>query len=61
MTSYYLTDEAERQRIEALALRLRKDILPVANVRTFAPESDFWRLPKSVQDRVGEAISLFES
>lgn len=59
MTSYYLTPEAEAQRMEALALRLRKDIIVLGGFQTFIPESDFWKLPQATQDKVGQIISSF--
>lgn len=50
MTSYYLTAEAEEKRIAVLVTRLVSEALPSpCGGPTWAPESDFWKLPASMQ------------
>lgn len=57
MTSYYLTDEAEAKRKQALILRIAAEAITMDDgSRTFAPNSDFWKLPESVQDEVLKSL-----
>lgn len=59
MTSYYLTAEAEEKRIAALVTRLVGEALPSpCGGVTWVPESDFWKLPESMQ-RVVIAYAAF--
>lgn len=53
MGSYYLTVEAEAKRKEAFVRRIAEDIITMDDgSRTFAPESDFWKLPTKVQEQM---------
>jgi hypothetical protein len=49
--SYYLTDEAAHLRLSALRSRLAAEAVDLGG-RTWPPESDFWRLPRSERDHV---------
>jgi hypothetical protein len=53
MSSYYLTPDASAKRLDALLNRLRGEAIDLSPFGlTWMPESDFWRLPASVQRMV---------
>jgi hypothetical protein len=53
MVSYYLTPDASAKRLDALVTRLCGEAIDLSPFGlTWMPESDFWRLPASVQRQV---------
>lgn len=57
MGSYYLTDEAEAKRKEALIKRIMAEADTMDDgSKVFPPESSFWLLPDSMQQEVLKSL-----
>lgn len=54
--SYYLTEEANEKRLDALARRIAEDAAICGDMQTFLPDSDYWKLPASMQRRVRDLL-----
>jgi len=55
MTSYYLSEEACKKREQKLVERIAQDAVPFeVGHFTFLPESDYWLMSHSIQQRIVE-------